>query len=91
MADSERQAVGSAMSRRKNPGKGSRLRNSDMFRVSGYYDTETVDQAQVYATRHGVSLAEAMRQLVEFGIEAVSGHMGSPKEGKGHASTAGKG
>jgi hypothetical protein len=79
------------MTRRKKPGKGSRLRNSEMFRVSGYYDTETVGQAQIYAAEHGVSLAEAMRQLVEFGLEAVSAPPCSPKQGNDHAPAPSKG
>jgi hypothetical protein len=79
------------MSRRKTPGKGSRLRNSEMFRVSGYYDTETVEQAQVYAAEHGISLAEALRQLVEFGLEALSAPPISTKQGTDHASASAKG
>ncbi|MEH2476231.1 hypothetical protein V1281_002600 [Nitrobacteraceae bacterium AZCC 2161] len=79
------------MSRRKTPGNGSRLRNSETYRVTGNYDAETLQQAREYAERHGVSLAEALRQLVEFGLETVSTVPISPKQGKAHASADAKG
>jgi hypothetical protein len=59
------------MIRRKTPGKGSRIRDSETFRITSYYDAETLGQARAMAARNGVSLAEQLRQLVEFGIEAV--------------------
>lgn len=73
------------MSRRKTPGKGSRLRGSETLRVTGNYDPETVDQARVYAKDHGVSLAEALRQLVEFGLESIQQ---PPEKGSADASAA---
>jgi hypothetical protein len=78
------------VTRRKRPGKGSRLRNSETFRITGNYDVETVEQARGYAERHGVSLAEALRQLVEFGLETISTPPISPKQGTDHASAATK-
>jgi hypothetical protein len=57
------------MTHRKTPGRGSRLRGSETLRVTGNYDPETVDQARAYAQSHKVSLAEALRQLVGFGLE----------------------
>jgi hypothetical protein len=74
-----------ALSRRKTPGKGSRLRNSETFRITGNYDSETRDQARDYAKKHGVSLAEALRHLVEFGLEAVHN---PPQKGNSDASAA---
>jgi hypothetical protein len=71
--------------RRKSPGKGSRLRNSETLRVTGNYDPETVDQARAYAQLHKVSLAEALRQLVEFGLETIHN---PPQEGNARASVA---
>jgi hypothetical protein len=59
------------MIRRKTPGKGSRLRASETYRVTGNFDADTVEQARALAERDGISLAEQMRQLVEFGLEAV--------------------
>ena len=79
------------MTRRKKPGKGSRLRGSETFRVTGNYDAETVEQARAYAEEHGISLAEALRQLVEFGLEALSAPPISPKQGNDHASASAKG
>jgi hypothetical protein len=79
------------MTRRKKPGKGSRLRNSETLRITGNYDAETVEQARAYAEEHGVSLAEALRQLVEFGLEALSAPPISPKKGTDHASASAKG
>jgi hypothetical protein len=59
------------MVRRKKPGKGSRLRASETYRVTGNFDAETVEQARALAERDGISLAEQLRQLVEFGLEVV--------------------
>jgi hypothetical protein len=61
------------------------------LRITGNYDAETVEQARSYAEDHGVSLAEALRQLVEFGLETISAPPISPKQGTGHASAPSKG
>lgn len=59
------------MSKRKRPGKGSRLRNTETVRATVNFDPETFQQVHTLAEKSGVSLAEQARQLVEFGLEAV--------------------
>lgn len=56
---------------RRSPGKGSRLRNTDTFRVTSNHDRETFLHIQTLAHENGVTISEQMRQLVEFGLETV--------------------
>jgi hypothetical protein len=41
-------------------------------------DPETHEEVMTYARKHYISRAEAIRQLVEFGLETVNGHGESP-------------
>ncbi len=57
--------------KRRPPGAGSRLRNTETFRVTSNHDRETFLHIHDLAERGGVTLSEQMRQLVEFGLEVV--------------------
>lgn len=57
--------------RRRVPGKGSKLRNSETIRVTSNHDRETFLHIRQLAERDGVTLSEQIRQLVEFGLETV--------------------
>jgi len=56
---------------RREPGRGSRLRNSETFRVTSNHDQETFLHIRQLAVQSGVTISEQMRQLVEFGLETI--------------------
>ena len=56
---------------RREPGRGSRLRNSETFRVTSNHDRETFLHIRQLAVQSGVTISEQMRQLVEFGLETI--------------------
>jgi hypothetical protein len=54
------------MSRRRSPGRGS----VHLRRLSVPFDDDTADEIHSRATAAGISAAEQVRQLVEWGLEA---------------------
>lgn len=58
------------MTRRwKKPGRGSIHRRPERVRFTGQFDDETFAEVRMRALAAGVSIAEKVRQLVEFGLE----------------------
>ncbi len=58
------------MSRRRRPGHGSAHRSPAVRRFSVGIDDDTASEIHSRAARAGISAAEQLRQLVEWGLEA---------------------
>jgi hypothetical protein len=56
--------------RKGGPGRG--VRRGTFVQHVCRFDDETFDQIHAMAVAEGISLSEAIRQLVEFGLEADS-------------------
>lgn len=61
----------------KNPGRGSSKSEGGMKRIAIGFDPETFEQVYELACKGRVPFGEQVRQLVEFGLEAVEDDSGA--------------